>query len=137
MTPNEIAALYGLMKANANGVKDNTPEKALVYWTRAQTHFLAEIAYQLAVTNERNHKQAEAKQDSRKTAGHREKRSTMRKTSTTMYFRPSTWNIECPLDDLRQFMPNADQPELQDMDVGQVSIGHLGTKDDVEVRRIR
>lgn len=103
----------------------------------AQAFWLCEIAYQLAVLNERKHKQDEDKRSSRQIAGHRENRSVVRKTSTAMYFRPSSWNIEVPLDDLRQFMPNPDQPELQDLEINQVSIGTLGTKSDVEVKRVR
>jgi hypothetical protein len=114
-----------------------TGEEAAVYWQRSQARWMSEIALQLAVMNERKRKQDDDKVSSRQTAGRKERTASVRKSSFTMYFRPNSWNVEVPLDDLKQFSPNPDQPELQDLEIGAISIGTLGTKTDVEVKRTR
>ena len=120
-----------------NREKATTFEESSVYWQRSQAQWTKEIAYQLAVMNERRQKDDDDKRSSRNVAGHKEKTAAVRKTSKTLYFRPSSWNVEVPLDDLRQFNPNDDQKELVELEIGEVSIGTLGTKHDVEVKRTR
>ena len=132
MNSQEIRDLYTQAMALMSDPKDTA-----AYIQALQGAMLTEIAFQLAVMNERKHKQDDDKRLSRHVAGHREKTASVRKSSTTMYFRPDSWKIDVPLDDLRQFNPNPDQPELIDLEVGQVSIGTLGTKDNVEVKRVR
>lgn len=113
------------------------PNDPAIYIQTIQAAMLTEIAVQLAVMNERRQKDDDDKLSSRHVAGHKEKTASVRKSSQTMYFRPAHWGVELPLDDLRQFNPNSDQPELQELEIGQVSIGTLGTKPDAEVKRTR
>jgi hypothetical protein len=103
-----------------------------------QGQMLQEIAFQLAIMNERGRKVAETKQNGRQSAGHTAQRTVVRKSSTTMYFRPASWNVETALEGLiNQFYPDPGQPELETLKVGEKSIGTLGTKEGVEVPRIR
>jgi len=99
--------------------------------------FLRELTAQVAEMNERKRKQEDDKHTMRKVAGHKAERNVVRKTSMTKYFRPNSWNIESTLEMLSGFIPDLGQPELESLKIGDKSIGFLGTKDGVEVVRIR
>jgi hypothetical protein len=98
---------------------------------------LIEIATQLALLNERwmvSRLTGEIKQ--RKKRGPRECVSLARPDGANLY-RVSSWGIDARADMLRNFDPDPEQPGIEELEVGESTIGKLGTKSEVMVTRKR
>ena len=114
----------------------NSDEIRAKKWERPRDVFV-EIAAQIAQLNERlmvSRLTGETKK--RKRSAPREGASLAR-TGNGKLFHVSCWMIDAKEENIQNFIPNDDQPELKDLEVGEEAIGRLGRNNGVVITRKR
>jgi hypothetical protein len=109
------------IRATVIYIKDSGTEPAL----EACAFFLREIAAQMAERNEHTRARTEKKQvlKEHKTSV----RSAARRSSTTKRFFVEHWMLEAEATMLPPFQPGPDQKPIEDLAVGEITHGTLGT----------
>ena len=106
-------------------------------WERPRDVFV-EIAAQLAQLNERlliSRLTGETKQQNRRSAPR--EGASLARTGNGKLFHVSCWMIDAKEENVRNFIPDDDQPELKDLEVGDKAVGRLGRNTGVVVTRKR
>ena len=115
----------------------NSDEIRAKKWTNTRD-VLIELTAQFSQLNERlliSRLTGETKQTKKRSAPR--EGASMARTGNGKLFHVSCWMIDAKEENIPNFIPNDDQPEIKDLELGDKAIGRLGRNNDVVITRKR